>query len=107
MELEEFYQRCAGLLGTEHDYHDPPKSELRLRYDGTISNTYKNRWNNRDAGNGRFPGRGIVRVYGPSCVYVVLRDPPLVGTYPSLDDALTAIRQAIDENQTEDAATQR
>jgi len=94
MNQEEFYQRCAGLLGTEHVYHEPPKSELRLRYDGTISNTYRNRWNNRHPGNGRFVGHGIVRVFGP-CVHVVLSNPPLTGTYPSLAEALEAISHAL------------
>jgi hypothetical protein len=36
-----------------------------------------------------------------------LHDPPLTGTYPSLDDALTAIGQAVDEIQSEETATQR
>src|ERR1051326_5059587 len=95
MELEEFYQRCADLLCTDHDYHEPPTVRFPIRHDGTIRNTYKTRYNGRVPGNGRFPGRGIVRVYGPSNVHVVLRDPSLTGTYPSLDDALTAISQAI------------
>lgn len=99
MERKEFYEHCARLLDVQHEYHDPPPIPTSPRYDGTIRNTYKNRWNGRDPGNGRFPGRGIVRHCG-AFIQVALRNPPLTGCYASVDDALIAIEQAIASEET-------
>src|ERR1700757_553559 len=94
MEQEEFYECCARLLGTPYEEHEIRRSQERIRYDGSISNNYRNRWNNRNPGNGRFSGRGIVRHYG-SCIHIALHDPPLYGIYPSVADALKAIENAV------------
>lgn len=61
MDNEEFYRRCAELLGT--------------RYDCTgLSAPYRTRWNNRSPGHGRFPGFGLIRLHGDD-VHVSLRHP--------------------------------
>jgi len=57
-----FYERCAELLGVPYTYRSYP-------YKGHTS-----RWNNRDPGNGRFPGRGLIRLYGDT-VHMMLRHP--------------------------------
>jgi len=67
MDNEEFYLRCAELLGT--------------RYDCTgLTDSYRTRWNNRRPGNGRFPGFGIIRLHGDD-VHVSLRHPVSVSRH--------------------------
>lgn len=65
-----FYDKCAALLGTTHEYHDPVR---------------RTRWNNRRLGNGRFPGRGVIRPYGPHCIHVMLSNPVVMRTFASVD----------------------
>lgn len=93
MEKEDFYQKCAELLDTEHTYRAKPQDQIRLRYDGTVGNTYRNRWNNREPGNGRFPGHGLIRHFG-RLIHVNLLDPRLYGLYKTEEDALVAIEKA-------------
>ena len=47
---QEFYQAVADLLRTQYNYSPFPYSK-------------RSRWNNRHAGNGRYPGHGLVRKY--------------------------------------------
>lgn len=47
---EEFYKNCSEILGIEHNYQTPVK--------------YRNRWNTRKLGNGRFPGYGLIQCFG-------------------------------------------
>lgn len=61
MTNEEFYRRCADMLGTSYDCTG-------------LSSPYRTRWNNRSPGHGRFPGFGIIRAHGES-VHVSLRRP--------------------------------
>jgi hypothetical protein len=72
-----FYDRCAELLGVEHE-HRPFRHGRR------------NRWNNREPGSGRFPGRGLIRLFG-SRVHVALHQP--VGVNRWFDDRPTALAQ--------------
>lgn len=73
---EGFYRRCAELLGCAHPYRPFP-------YDR------RTRWNNRAPGNGRFPGRGVVRLFGPGLIHVALTAPAKVNrTFASPDAAL-------------------
>lgn len=78
MNNEEFYAKCAELLGVEHDY-------LPFEY------RYRTRWNNRKPGSGRFPGRGIIRKFG-SQVHIALTNPNHHGIYNSEEEALTFLR---------------
>jgi hypothetical protein len=94
MNEEEFYERCARLLGTGTEIHEVPGVVSRPRHDGTIRNTHKTRYNDREPGNGRFPGRGLVRHFGKG-VTVSLRDPPLHGYYETPEAALGAITAAM------------
>ena len=61
MSDEEFYARCADLLGTVHE-HLPFAHHARTR------------WNNRKPGSGRFPGCGIIRIFGDE-VHIAIRAP--------------------------------
>ena len=74
---EQFYEECASLLGTTHEGQPFPFYK-------------RTRWNNRTAGRGRFPGRGIIRVFG-DVVHVSLNNPALhmVG---SKEEVLAALR---------------
>jgi hypothetical protein len=76
MTNEQFYAECAALLGTSHE-----GEPFQYRY--------RTRWNNRTPGQGRFPGKGIIRVFGNS-VHVALTDPAIsmVGTKAEVLDRL-------------------
>lgn len=49
-EKKEFYTQCGEILGIEHDWNTPVARRTR--------------WNARFLGNGRYPGFGLIRVYG-------------------------------------------
>lgn len=79
MDNEDFYNKCAELLGVDHDY-------LPFKY------AYRTRWNNRTPGSGRFPGRGIIRKFG-SQIHVALNDPVSHhAIYNSEEEVLTFLR---------------
>lgn len=48
---KDFYDRCAAILGIPHEYNEP-------------TNFKRSRWNNRQPGNGRFPGFGTIQCFG-------------------------------------------
>lgn len=54
---KEFYARCGEILGIEHDWQEPVPRRTR--------------WNTRNLGNGRFPGFGLVQMFGPASIRVV------------------------------------
>jgi hypothetical protein len=77
MNNEDFYRRCAELLGTEYNCKPFP-----------WTNSGITRWNNRVPGSGRYPGFGMIRVFG-SQVHVALTRPITHHcVYQSKDDAL-------------------
>lgn len=79
----EFYEKCAKLLNcAEHTYRLFPYKK-------------RTRWNNRTAGNGRFPGHGIVRMFGPNAIQVALYNPKLSGQFTSMDAVYAAIKKAM------------
>ena len=79
-EIEQgFYQRCAELLGVQTTYRKFP---FRKR----------TRWNNRTAGNGRFEGRGTVRLFGNS-VHISLRNPAINKWFGSPEAALKFLEE--------------
>ncbi|ASJ62878.1 hypothetical protein SMB554_27870 (plasmid) [Sinorhizobium meliloti] len=83
-----FYNECSRILGAPHAYRNPP---------GRIT-----RWNNRVAGNGRFPGRGLIRMFGPHHIQIALRRPVELNLLcRSEEEALKVLRVAcgLDEPQ--------
>jgi len=87
---ERFYQQVATLLCAEHTYRKGPRKRTR--------------WTNRfeGAGNGRFPPNGLVRMFGPNLIHIALMSPRLSGQFKSPQDALDAIKQAIEDQFGED-----
>jgi len=78
-----FYQACASLLGAHHDYRPYPYRR-------------RTRWNNRAAGNGRFPGFGIIRLFGEK-VHMQLRAPqPVNRWFGRREDALAYLAGIIE-----------
>ena len=61
MNNEEFYSKCAELLGAEHEYLP-------------FTHYKRTRWNNRKPGSGRYPGYGIIRKFGNQ-IHVALTKP--------------------------------
>lgn len=80
MENEEFYEICADILGATHE--------------GRAFTQYKRtRWNNRTPGRGRYPGFGIIRLFG-NIVHVALLNPVTVTrTFDSREEAIAFLRE--------------
>ena len=53
---KEFYEKCASILGVEHEWCEPVARRTR--------------WNTRFLGNGRIPGHGVIRMFGPTSIHV-------------------------------------
>ncbi len=86
MTKEEFYSKCAELLGTETHI------EQRHPY------YRRNRWNNRSPGSGRFIGFGIIRDF-VAFVQVRLHHPIVISeNYPDREIAYAALKKAIDDH---------
>ncbi len=81
MNAQKFYEECASLLETTHE------GEAFTLYRRT-------RWNNRRPGRGRFPGRGIIRVFGDT-VHIALLTPRLNVIVETLPAALDLLREEI------------
>lgn len=79
---EGFYKSVADVLGTCYDCQPFPFNK-------------RTRWNNRDAGGGRFPGFGIVRRFNADNIHVQLYAPSLSGLFSSEALVLEAIRTAM------------
>lgn len=78
-----FYAACAAILGCEHAYRP-------------WTGRGPNRWNNRAPGNGRFPGFGTVRFFGPGCIHVSLHAPRAVNRPArSAEEAYAILRAAM------------
>jgi len=71
---EDFYNKCAIILETTHEYTKFPDK-------------YRTRWNNRKPGSGRFPDRGIIRCFG-SQVHIALNNPTCYKICDTKDEAL-------------------
>lgn len=80
MERAEFYERVAELLEVEHEGE-------AFRY------SRRTRWNNRAAGPGRYPGRGVVRYLGPRHIVLALREPNVHRVFQSEEALLAFLRQ--------------
>ena len=81
MTVEGFYRECAKLLCADHTYREFPYRK-------------RTRWNNREPGNGRFVGHGLIRFFSSTCNVVSLRYPALNCQFKNIDDALMAIKFA-------------
>jgi hypothetical protein len=82
--VEGFYQACSDLLGTDNNYRPRPYGEHRTR------------WNNRVAGNGRFEGFGLIRMYGLQTIHICLSKPKNINqVFGSMEDALEYLRNNI------------
>ena len=79
MNNEDFYHKCAEILGVEYD-----GEPFQYRY--------RTRWNNRKPGSGRYPGYGIIRKFG-SQIHVALTKPVQHhGIYNSEEEVFTFLR---------------
>lgn len=80
---QQFYRSCAELLGVEGGYR--PRRFAQA-----------NRWNNRAPGNGRFPGFGLIRMFGPRHIQLSLRRPRKINaTCSSAEEALSLLQGAL------------
>jgi len=77
-----FYQEVAAIIGGAHE-------------GGPFEFHARTRWNNRTAGQGRYPGFGTVRLFG-DIVHVALREPVYMhATIEGRRAAIVAITEAM------------
>lgn len=98
MEVKEFYKACEDILETKTEFKEPKVPSIR--YNRETGEPYRpstiaTRWGGREPGNGRFPGRGLIRVFGPTLIQVALNDPNISGIFNSMDDVLRALEKAM------------
>jgi hypothetical protein len=75
----EFYEKCAELLCVEHIY--------KKCY------SKRTRWNNRDPGNGRFEGYGLIRRYSSNHIHLIFTNPITISkTFKSEDDVILFLK---------------
>jgi hypothetical protein len=101
---EDFYLTCAEILGASTTYKDATPFPRWDRETGQmyIPGTRATRWGGREPGNGRFPGFGIIRLFGPTNIQVCLTNPISVQRYfTSMDAVLIFLRKISDEHNCE------
>jgi hypothetical protein len=82
----EFYKKCAEILDVDYTY--------KKRY------LKKTRWNNRDPGNGRFPGHGLIRYYSGDNIHIILTKPVIINKIcKSADEVLLLLKTNVKENK--------
>ncbi len=96
MEVKEFYKACEDILDAKTEYEE---KVLYTKYNHETGEPYKiptrgSRWGGREPGNGRFPGKGLIRVFG-SIIHVSLNDPKIQRTFNSFEEVLAALEEAV------------
>jgi len=93
-ELENFYGECAKIFDTEHQYRDGvPRSKVNRDCEIYTPCTRATRWGGRSPGNGRFPGFGLIRVFG-TVVHISIHTPKKISaTITGLEEALLYLRE--------------
>lgn len=100
---EEFYSKCAEILGASTTYKDATPFPRWDRYTGQmyIPGTRATRWGGREPGNGRFPGFGIIRLFGHHNIQVCLTKPISVQRYfTSMADVLVFLEEICEHSHT-------
>lgn len=80
--MNDFYEKCAEILGVEYD--GQPFTHYR-----------RTRWNNRSPGSGRYPGYGIIRVFGDKIHVALQRPVSHHGIYGSQQEVLDLLRSIV------------
>lgn len=81
-----FHAAVAALLGAEDAYRPNAKA-------------YRTRWNDRTAGNGRYPGFGIVRRFGDEVQIAIRRPIEMQRNFATTDEAIEALTEALGETR--------
>lgn len=77
-EKEEFYGKCADILGIPHEFTTPVRRRTR--------------WNARRLGNGRYAGFGLVQCFGSTIRVMSKRGTRMFATYDEVYKYLEEIR---------------
>ncbi|RYF14259.1 MAG: hypothetical protein EOO77_14510 [Oxalobacteraceae bacterium] len=79
----DLYAEFAALLGTQHEGQPFPWGR-------------RNRWNNRIAGRGRFPGHGIIRIFG-DVVHFAIHHPGVIRATVPTRESVAFLRERLAE----------
>ena len=82
-----FYNRCAELLCVPHTYK--PFATFAQK---------RTRWYNREPGNGRFEGCGLIRMYSPNLIHVCLKRPFKINRWFSdPEDVIKLLKEYVED----------
>lgn len=81
-----FYEKCSEILKVSHEGSSFPYKK-------------RTRWNNRAPGQGRFPGRGIIRHYG-NVIHISLYNPSYNGIFETEEKVFEILKKLIDKEET-------
>lgn len=76
---KEFYEKCALILGIEHEWREPVFR--------------RNRWNTRLLGNGRMKGYGVIRYFGPTSIHVAFTRPRVNRYFNNVEDVYNFLKE--------------
>ena len=80
---EQFYRECAEILGSPHSYKERRFERIT-------------RWNNREPGNGRFEGCGLIRMYSLTHIHVCLKYPVVINRmFHSTEETLEFLKKMV------------
>ncbi len=100
MEDSEFYKACEDILGVKTEYKEEKIQTKFSRETGEeyAQQTRATRWGGREPGNGRFPGCGLIRIFGNQ-IQVALKNPSICGIFNSHEDVLEALKEIMIEKK--------
>ena len=99
-ETEDFYGRCAEILGTEHEFRDcVPRPKMDRNGKMYTPATKATRWGGREPGNGRFQGFGIIRAFGNTVQINLTKPKRISAIIEGRDEALAFLRKAVKEDE--------
>lgn len=101
MNKKDFYDRCADILGCQHDYSTFNDKIYRFDEEGKPCGTNATRWGGRHPGNGRFPGYGTIRAFGPVIHVALTRPKSVAQTFNSQEEVLAFLEglKKVDESE--------
>ena len=97
---EDFYGRCAEILGTEHQYRDGvPRPKMDREGKMYTPSSRATRWGGREPGNGRFSGFGLIRLFGNTVQINLTKPKRISAIIDGREEALAFLEKEVNNNE--------